>query len=208
MEVSLALVTFCLKFKNIFLSAFPGKIVIGKVVHNHFLENSLEFYLRDLSQLYFSIINIFKNLEKDSVKEIILKKSKTYFWHIHQSTITIGAETTNVVFEVTFLTIEEFSEFVDVLQKCILPCLCLPIAQRNILDTMANLPTEDIVLFKERENLVNFIKTNVDLTEIQRKDAEEIVFYYFEEIIIIQKLRSMKNPSLDINKINTILDCN
>ena len=92
-------------------------------------------------------------------------------------------------------------------QKCILPSLCLPIFQRQILDTIANLPIDHIIELKERQNLSNFLSTTFkEVQDMNLKNAEEIVLYYLEEIVLLQKFRSMKIPDNTSNCIDDILN--
>ena len=208
MDVSEALLTFCVKSKNIFISAFPAKIIIGNIQKNCYTSDAIELQLCDLNKFYFAVIKIFKNLDSALIKESIFKKSKTFFWQVKESAISIGIEDNNsTIYRIEFHNCEEFSEFIDVFQKCILPSLCLPIFQRHIFDTMANLPIDDLVEFQERKKLSDFLTTNFkEVQDINLKNAEEIVLYYLEEIVLLQKFRSMKIPSITSHSLDAILN--
>ena len=209
MDVSDALITFCVKSKNIFISAYPAKILIGNIKKHCFsINTSIELQISDLSKFYFAVIKVFKNLDKSFIKESIFQKSKTFFWQVQQSVISIGIEDDNhCIYKIEFHNCEQFSEFIDVFQKCILPSLCLPIFQRQILDTIANLPIDHIIELKERQNLSNFLSTTFkEVQDMNLKNAEEIVLYYLEEIVLLQKFRSMKIPDNTSNCIDDILN--
>ena len=85
MDVSDALITFCVKSKNIFISAYPAKILIGNIKKHCFsINTSIELQISDLSKFYFAVIKVFKNLDKSFIKESIFQKSKTFFWQVQQ----------------------------------------------------------------------------------------------------------------------------
>ena len=212
MDVSLALVNYCLKSRNIFVSAFPSKIVVGSITKTEFGPNScLEFNLCDLKKLYFAVVNIFKNIEADSIKEIFLEKDKSFFWQVESSNISIGVQHQTLCYSILFETNEEFLELIDLIQKCILPALCLPTFQRSLVNSLANLATDDIIVFGEYETLIKYLKTTFKGDELDIENAANVVSYYLEEILLLQKFRSMKNPNLKAscqNSLNEIINYN
>lgn len=209
MDVSLALVNYCLKSRNIFVSAFPSKIVIGAITKTEFTPNStLEFHLCDLKKLYFAVVKIFKNIEAQSIKEIFLEKEKSYFWQVEASSITIGVQHQSFCYSIVFKTNEEFLELIDLIQKCILPSLCLPSFQRSIINALGDLPTDEIIILGQYETLKKYLVTTFKGDEVDIENTANVVSYYLEQILLLQKFRSMKNPSNFDEGLNEILNYN
>ena len=213
---------------EIFVSAFPGKIIFGNVDQVGYKKlNYFKFNHFELFHFFVALTNIFKFLSDTSDtklntanKGIILTLNtfEVYYWIVKdvfinnniQKQIVFGIEKeAKVVFELN-LTLKELNELINIIAQTILSCLCLKSIEKQLLENVALQSTEDIIALKNHQMCENFIKNFEEINKfsidsVQISNLIDLVIYYNELLIVIQKLKSMYNPEVD-NRIEAILD--
>ena len=220
--------TIALKQENIFVSAFPGKIVFGTPNNEGFLNlKTFQFYFYQLLELYLALLSVIKFLvssELNCQKGILLKVSEEqiYFWVCKNVQInnrdskiaTFGIEfQSTCVFELVF-DFDQLNNFISGISQCILPALCLKTLERQVLEEASEETLQYIIELNRRKNTQIFLrkiknKNKFKIDSVVQPNLSDLIIYYHETIIIVHKLKSLYNPSFDEEKesrLRRILD--
>lgn len=204
-EAEVSLLSNC----GIWCSAYPGKIIFGEIENDIFCSNKI-FCLEKCyyTQFYFGLVKIVECIaeSKTNVKEIILTKdleSLIYYFQINEISqiFALGIEK---AFETQYkfvLNLELFNDFIFIIQKLILPSLCLSSEVQIVINAASSLPICDIENLSNRKNCSNFLLQNeVDPCKINIYLI--YIEYYMEIIIMIHKLKTLYNPSIVQNVLS------
>ena len=221
--------TIALKLSNIFISALPGKIVFGEVNAEGFI--NLKYFIFTHFQLfdfYVALLNIIKFISSHEIKDdkgLILhpNEDQVYFWigkiaikeNIENKLIVIGIEyDSNVVFELQ-LDSFQLNELIKCFCDSIFSCLCLKSIERDFFKFVTNQNTSTIVSLKNKKMLKtllsNFETANEDkIGDILKNNLCELTNYYYELLIISQKMKSLYNDEVNLEnekrRIATLLE--
>ena len=213
--------TISLKNNNIFCSAYPGKIVFGKISkQNYCNQNYFEFLTFELFYLYISIVNIIKTFisnESDiSSKNLILKLNEdiSYLWSISKPNVSNDEQKIELILDYKeetlfkiIVNLEQLNDFVNCLSEIIVPSLCLQITHRQFFQFISNQEISSIVGLDNKKGLLILKEfkniNNIEIDEIEELNIIETMIYYKEIIILYKKIKSLINPLSD--RIEAIL---
>lgn len=211
---------------EIFVSAFPGKIIFGNVNQVGYQKfKYFKFNHFEIFNFFVALTNIFKFLSDSTTRNtgnrgviLTLNNFEVYYWMVkdlfinnsNQKQIVFGIEKqSEVVFELN-LTLKELNELINIIAQTILSCLCLKSIEKQLLESVTLQSTEDILALKDHKTCEKFIKhfeeiNKFSIDSVQISNLLDTVIYYNDLLIIIQKLKSMYNPEVD-NRIEAILE--
>lgn len=194
---------------EIFVSAFPGKIVFGKVNQVGYKKsNFFKFFHFEIFHFFVALTNIFKFLSSENTanKGIILTLDtlEVYYWigkelvvtNQNQKIIVFGIEeNSQSVFEIN-LKLQELNELIHIVSQTIISCLCLKSIEKQLFENIVQCPTSEIVQLKDYKQCEQFIQKfeksiKVSIDSIKIPNLIDIVIYYHELLLIVQKLKSM-----------------
>ena len=216
--------TILLKRSDIFVSAFPGKIVFGTISdHSYIKFKYFQFLAFDVVYLYLSLVTVIKkvfseeNVESNCDGVIIkLNDDLQYLWSISQSTENINKHLhillefkSNLIYQVEF-NLEQLNDFVNGLSETFIPCLNLKNVERYFFDFISKQQISDIVQLTTENGLtlLNQFKFESHLEEINsinQINLIEIVVYYKELILLYKKIKSLIRPIDTTSRIDAIL---
>ena len=220
--------TIACKQQNIFISAFPGKIVFGDVCSTGYKQSryfKFEFY--QMCELYISLINIINFLvssEKTSERHLIIKINETtnYFWlgntvlvdKKESKVVQFGIESqSDVKFKIDFNG-EQLNNLIKYISEMILPCLCLQSNQRQIFQSVIKQSISVIVSLNNYQTCQKYLqneqqKSNLKIDDITLPNLIDELIYYNELLLIIYKIKSLHNSEITVAgsiRIQAILD--
>ena len=190
----------------------------------------LQFLHFEFLNLYLAILNIFKFLasEESNILEdkgvIINKEDLTYFWlgkRVEKDTIV----TKSVVFGIEYkletiyevlLNIQQFNCFLKCISQTIFACLCLRPVEHALFNFITEEKTPMIVSLKFKSKCKNVLEkfrkskysNGFEIPSVAESNLIDIIQYYNELLLIVQKLKSMINEenNIDAQRITTILE--
>ena len=216
--------TILLKTSDIFISAFPGKIIFGNISDQSYIKfKYFQFSAFNLLYLYLSLVTIIKKVFSEENIEancdgVIMKINEDlqYLWSISQSTETINKHLhillefkTNLIYQVEF-NLEQLNDFVNGLSETLIPCLNLKNIERHFFHFISKQQLSEIVQLTPENGItfLNQFKFESNLEEINcinEANLIEIVVYYKELILLYKKIKSLIRP-IDCNsRIDAIL---
>ncbi len=212
--------TLCLLKENIFISAYPGKIVIGPIIDfNYKTKKCFIFFYNELIQLYLSIIQIITYFasEKHEDKGKILSKNIDflYYWsgkvvvvnNCEQKVVKLGIQfEDDIIFEVSF-TSSELNNLIFCLPQIIFSSLCLKQSERNCMEFITEQTTVTIVSISDKAKCEKFIEKNFEIDSIAKTNVTDMFLYYHEILLIIHKLKTLYNKEMKNSNIQKILEC-
>ena len=217
--------TILLKTINIFVSAFPGKLIFGTIsVQNYIKFNYFQFFAFDLLHLYVTLVNIIKKISSEENIEtncdgVIIKINEElqYLWSI--STKTVNSEKqlnvhlvvefkSNLVYQLVF-NLDQLNDFINGLSETIIPCLFLKNIERQFFEFVSKHHISEIVQLSAQNGallLNDFnLENTLELDTIIETNLIDIVIYYKELIIIYKKIKSLIRPMECDKRIEAIL---
>ena len=226
MEESLSVSESCqtigLHKENLFISAFPGKIVIGQIVNFTYKSNKcFSFFFYELLQLYLSIVPIitFFSSDANNVKdkgEILSRDNELlYYWigktfivdKSEQKVVKIGIQFKNdIIFEIV-LTSSELNNLIFCLPQTILSSLCLKDTERSCMEFLTEQSTVIIVSISDKKKCEQFIKKNFVIDSVLKPTIRDLFLYYHEILLLIHKLKTLHNAKVQKSNIEIILNC-
>ena len=208
--------TILLKSINIFISAFPGKIVFGAVLnHNYRQLNHFQFGTFEVFHLYVSLITIIKKFISEKNTEIlqsdgiILKFSEdlSYLWFISKTKVKNVEELkiklilewkTESIYQITF-SFDQLNDLIIGLSETIVPSLCLKNIEKIFFEFISEQPLAEIIDLNTEKCILmlNEFKRrhNVQIDSIDEPNLFDIMIYYKEIIILYKKIKSLINPT-------------
>ena len=103
------------------------------------------------------------------------------------------------------------NELINIFSQSVLSILCLKPIEKQILEILILEPTSVLITlkdFKSCETLITSLtlKNTLLIDSIQLSNLIDIVIYYNELLIVLQKLKSMHNPVDGNRHIEAILE--
>jgi hypothetical protein len=204
--------TLALQVSSIFVSSFPGFIVIGKIQQNHFeKEKYFEFTIFEINKLYLTFVEIlafFTNISEQSSNPKLFhvneKNEENYFWSGHSISkaneslklIIIGIEKNDTVVFQLKLYMNELQNLFFCLRKVIVSSLCLKINEKKLIEFLSDQKIDMLKNMQSDPNrvdeFINRFITKNNLSKYSKDIFIEIVKYYFEIVIIMHKLKSLE----------------
>ena len=198
-QVSLSCKTVLLKKSEVFLSAFPGKIIFGHIIEENYPKlQYFQFFHFEFFKLYLSLVEIINNCiieENSEIKktDLIIKLSDevSYFWCIEIGDIKLiqfVLEYKSIINYKLNFTLDQLNDLIYSLSVSILPCLCLKHLERDFLEYIAEQEISKILNFT-RENFILLLndfklKQNTQIDLICQPNLADLMLYYKELIII------------------------
>ena len=223
--------TIILRNSDIFISAFPAKLVFGQVNHKGFIKfKYFQFLHFEFFNLYLAILSIFKYLasEESNILEekglILNKEDFSYFWlskRVEQNNITVKSVVFVIEYKIetiyeVILNIEQFNCFLKCISETIFSCLCLKPVEHALFNFIAEEKTTVIVSLKFKNKCKNMLEkfrkskysNGLQIPSVSESNLIDIIQYYNELLIIVQKLKSMTNEenNSDAQRITTLLE--
>ena len=137
--------TILLKTSNLFVSAFPGKLIFGGLcLENYIKFQFFQFFIFDLLHLFISLVTIIKKISCEDKSEtnfdgIIIKINEElrYLWSISPKTPNADLKVfftvelkSKLVYQIEF-NLDQLNDFINGLSETILPCLTLKNIERQ-----------------------------------------------------------------------------
>jgi hypothetical protein len=221
-DLNSACMTLALQVISIFVSSFPGFIIIGNIQQETYQKgNFFKFGIFELHKLYSTIVEVLKyftnvNLEHSGPKQFHQNEEneENYFWSGHSvlklgeslKIVSLGIEKEGIVTYELKLYLKEFQNLFFCLQKVIISSLCLNLNEYKLIKYCSeqNIETLKCIqneISREKEIQTNkylndfvgsFMKKHNINTIVCVSGYTEIIKYYFEIIIILQKLKSLE----------------
>lgn len=195
-------VTLSLKKKDLYLSAFEGFLIFGKVKKRQYETESFIFYSYELKDLYEMIVNIVtffasKNLTSSSQKLVKNNGTLCYTW-CGKNILENGQTTKIVVLQAINEQQQQIYELIfqitdiNILVKCIamsfLSTLNMKNEQKFIFLIIIKQEFDTIKNMKENQNMfLEFMKKQGQLFK-QDFELYQLFVYYFDEVDILSKL--------------------
>ena len=215
--------TIVLKTTNLFISAFPGKLVFGSISVEHYLKfNFFQFFVFDLLNLYICLVNIIKKISSSSEEDcdgVIVKINPelSYLWSISPKTINEDNQF-HVLFTVELksklvyqidLNLDQLNDLINGLSETIIPCLSFKNLERQFFEFVSKQQISEIVHLNgpKATLFLNDFKEEkeIEIDIITQPNLIDIVVYYKELIIIYKKLKSLVRPIESDTRIDAIL---
>jgi hypothetical protein len=210
--------TIALRKENLFISAFPGKIVLGETNYLGYKKNfTLTFFHFQLVYFYLSIVKIIEYFSCDSSDEqgiiISINKNYLYYWcgksvfieDTEEKVVKIGIQQNDeITFELIFTAIE-LNEMIFVLPQIIISSLCLKTIERNSFDILLSEASNIIVSLNNKKNCEKYIKKKVKVDEVIQENIADLFIYYNEIILIVHKLKTLYNSEMNQSNIEKLL---
>jgi hypothetical protein len=199
-----------LKVFSGFISAYSGFIVFGQTFAKSYRKNQyFKYSVFEIYKLYIAIIQIltfFTQEEPLITSGIILDKERpqktVYYWKgviltingINTKIIILGSETehseNNFKIEMSF---SELHNFIRALKAIVPMCLCLNAKETEVICATSILKIDELKKLKKYEHAKVFVE---QFLEDNTKNQEtfkfiQIIHYYFEVILVLNKLTSM-----------------
>ena len=197
--IGLSCKTTVLKKCDIFISAFPGKVIFGHIVEDNYPKlQYFQFFHFQLFKLYLSLVEIINNSiteESSEIKktDLIIKLSDevSYFWIIEIGDIQLiqfVLEFKNIINYKLSFTLDQLNDFIYCLSVSILPCLCLKHLERDFLEYITEQEISKI-LNDTKDNFILLLndfklKQNIRIDLISQANLADLIPYYKELIII------------------------
>jgi hypothetical protein len=214
-----------LEIPNTFMSAYPGFIVFGKVKLNAFEQNRFfKFGVFEVYKLYLAIVNIlnFMTGQNDDLnKDLILtnENGDNYYWigtNLMRNNklckiVKFGIEKQDTITYELHFTLNNFQNFFFCLKKLLITSLCLKQMHVDFIHFIIVLPIEKLAKIDDK-------KVAMECVDLFLKDSKndgsellsnqtffDLLNYYEEIIIILNKLVSIQVPNYRKNIIKRIL---
>jgi hypothetical protein len=197
-----------LKKISVFLSAYPGFIVFGQTFSKSYLEETyFKFSVFELYKLYIAIINIliyFTEVNPIISKELILQRASkiVYYWRgvtlfiddVEEKFIIFGIEKKHSEkLEIKF-SLSELHNFIKALKSTIVISLCLSEIENETIIAATKLEINVLKKFKNFDHTKEFVQKFLSEHNYNFEDSyklTELVIYYYDIIILINKFSSM-----------------
>ena len=191
---------------NLCCCAFFAVLVVGITDNLKFLKY-FTFYKSDYFHLYKAITAIVKVISKDSTDErgiILHRDNDVYYWTIKspkeiKQILFIKEVSGDNVFSLSF-NLEDFNDFVNICSKLILPTLSSNVKIHNVLCLASNCEIDQIVNFINPKSCKTFLQSIEEYNE----DSIICLMYYREFIIIVHQLKTLFNPLIENDRINSL----
>jgi hypothetical protein len=224
-DLSNSCMTLALQITSIFISSFPGYIVLGKIQQYSYEKGKyFKFGIFDLHKLYLTIVevlNFFTDVNTESSSPKIFhqdeESEENYFWSGHSVTkfgnsfkiISFGIEKDgNITFELK-VYLKEFQNLFFCLRNVMIASLCLNPNEHNLIEYASVQKIETLKCIQseisrqksaEEPQSEKYLKDFINLfhqkynikAPVYFGEYIEIIRYYFEIIIILQKLKSLE----------------
>jgi hypothetical protein len=216
--------TICLKYSDLFLSSYPGKVIFGHPKYSGYLKlKSFQYQHNEFFNLYLGLIQIVQFFAgaKSDEKGLILSKTENinYFW-IGKSVsengkdgnkiVKFGIEyNLNIIYEI-IMNMKQFNEFISVFSSLMLSCLCLKSSEREYIEAFANEVTlSNIVNFSNkrvRKEVFQKFKQSRNINSVHEQNIIDLLLHYNELIIIFKKIKSLNITEInDLKRIEVML---
>jgi len=195
--ISTSLVTLGLAKRDFFMSAFPGKIIMGHIINlNYVNEQSFLFYRHDYNSFFEAIVKIVQAVsEQVDVKGVLLNaptNELSYLWELNVQLgikFLIEKNHEQIVFS-TIFNLDEFNNFLDSFKELMLPSLLLRKIECDAIKTIANLE------FKKVLEMSNFDEVQLSKTvKCIQNDTNYnnciVIKMNFDIILLLNKLQSL-----------------
>lgn len=200
-----AIVTLSLKKEGMFISAFPGQIIFGKV-KNQVYEAKERFVIRrsQFKEFYLSIVCILSSITSNNTSkgQLFSDVQCYYFWEVlADKTIKIINEKNNVSFFSIGFNHEEFLNLLTYFHRLILVCLLLKNQEIDILEKLYCMNTNEIILVaQQKSQMVKFCKEN-DISDQFVKPFEILIKSYLDILLVLAKLNKLIEKDCEIDSI-------
>ena len=211
---------------NIFVSAFPGRIIFGEVNDRGFIKSKyfqfLHFEFFDLYISLLKIVKFFVSEEQTEEKGLILSNEDLSYYWLGKFILQNNKSTKFVVFAIEFkfetifellLQTDQFNDIIKCISETILSCLCLKTIEKAFFDFILKENTSLIVSLKNQKKCKTILEkfkksSSYKITSVCEPNLIELVIYYNELLIIVQKLRTMINHEMcnEDLRITTLLE--
>jgi hypothetical protein len=208
-----------LKANSVFLSAYPGFIVFGRTHSKSYPAKSyFKFSPFELYKLYLAIIKVlifFTEENPQETKGLILERCHkiVYFWTgikvlkdgINEKIVTLGIEKQDDIIKIP-ITLSELHNFITALKSTIIICLCLNNLENEIIKVVSNLEINTFLKLKDYKETKMFVEKFLQENKYENQETFrliELIHYYFDIILVTNKLTSMSN--FENNVIKEIL---
>ena len=195
--------TIALKQDNLFISAFPGYIVFGKVCPVGFCERKyFKFSFYQVFELYAALVSVIKfKVNENAFNDkglILVIKDEVYFWSgskvvnngNENKTIKFGIEfKSEIIFELEFDSDDNFNNFINAVTKTLLPCLCLNQLEREVFEFVSDQSLSILITLNNLQTSKNLLKdfqekNNLQIDSLTEPNIREHLIYYNEIIIL------------------------
>ena len=202
--VTEALVTLALLKRNYFISAYPGKIVIGEISNYQFETNkSFIIHRCEYRQFFKAIRCIIRsaNTNEDDKQPFLSDLDHLYFWDITSASIKFGIEKKFETIYTTVFTIDEFNNFLLCFNELIPSSLLLRSVELNLFQKLAKLEVDEFFdLTENKSSLSIYTKEPIE----KQKDLLILVKNNIDIIIIMHKINEIVKADEDLK--NFLLD--
>ena len=216
MEVGKAIFTLQSKKPNFSVSAFRRRLIFGPLssetqTYDKFKCFDIEYC--DYHHLYIGFFPILKCLSgKSNVCEgnFLNKKSLHYKWKVSREEnepeilLFLLNDTDVINFSISF-TLNEFNDLLYLLTELCFLSLDLSFENLTIFHTLSNFQLSKLLTFQNKKILkeeLQFMKNDLNLSELQLHCTCEQVFYNLDVIICIHKLRLFYNDENFLTRLN------
>ncbi|MBM3939276.1 MAG: hypothetical protein FJ333_11580 [Sphingomonadales bacterium] len=180
-----ALINLSLLKKNLFMSAFPGKVIFGEIIKFSYNPEKTFIIHRCKYVPFFNIVlEILSAIaEKKPLKTQLDSES---FCEVTNTEVTFGNAKVNIA-----LNNEEFLNFIENFKNIILISLLLNYNEIEILDQLSYCSMDKILdIGKNKSNIARFIES-LSTSHHNFSTYIIIVETYFDLIVVLHKLNSL-----------------
>jgi hypothetical protein len=200
--------SYVLKKVPFLISSFPGYIVFGETYRGQvYIKNKcLKFNFFDFSTLSECILNCIKFIAEENnstdLQPLIKNKNVTYLWQGFITNIENESEK-NIKFIILnglerhdlIFSVIEFNNFILVLKRCFLSCLCLKDKEEQFVNELLEKEATLIQLCKKTYSVANdFVESYLkSQCSINHKKATliELLRYHNECFVVLKKLQEI-----------------
>ena len=188
--VTEALVTLALLKRNYFISAYPGKIVIGEISNYQFETN--KSFIKAIRCIIRSA-----NTNEDDKQPFLSDLDHLYFWDVTSASIKFGIEKKFETIYTTVFTIDEFNNFLLCFNELIPSSLLLRSVELNLFQKLAKLEVDEFFdLTENKSSLSIYTKEPIE----KQKDLLILVKNNIDIIIIMHKINEIVKADEDLKK--------
>jgi hypothetical protein len=212
--------TIALQKEDLFMSAFPGKVIFGETNSIGFKKEKCFVFLHyQIIHFYLSLLNIvsfFASEARNTDEQgqiLSLNSTKFYYW-IGKNVISDESEIKIVKFgiqskdEITYeilLNANELNDLIYFLPQIILSALCLKINERNCLEYLSDQSTALIVSLNQRKKCEKFVTEKLNIDSVIKSNIIDLFLYYNELMLIIHKLKTLYNHDMRKSNIEILI---
>lgn len=201
-----------LRLTDIFVAAFPRKIIFG-VANNNFFKTKQSFCidLEFLKLFYIAIVQILSNFQSESLEkinciEIYQYEGLSYYWQMHntENVKFVLKEGETIVYKLLFNYLQ-FNELIFVISECILPCLSLKSIELMFLESATKLDVLQLIELNDLQNVQSYVEKLKEPFCKEHFKYKILLHYNLDIIITINRIKFLANDQILPNNLKSVL---